>query len=61
MALRGQCKVSARKSIKASFAAESTGGAVTLTFNSSPMVPPISFFDDRGWTFTAKTRPSGRS
>ena len=53
-ALRGQPRVSATNRIRASFAAESTGGAAILTFNSLPIMPQISFFGARGCTLTAK-------
>src|SRR6185503_17137947 len=61
-ALRGQPRVSATNRIRASFAAESTGGAAILTFNSLPITPQISFFGARGCTLTAKrTDPSDSS
>src|SRR5260221_8488034 len=52
--LRGQSSLSARNLTSASLAAESTGGAVTLIFNSFPIAPPISFFEARGCTLTAR-------
>lgn len=56
---RGQSRVCATKSINASFAAESTGGAVTLTFNSLPKISPMAFFEALGWTLRQMTTPSG--
>src|SRR6185369_17280948 len=44
----------------ASLAAESTGGAVTLIFNSFPSTAPISLRPARGWTFTSRQTPSLR-
>jgi len=45
---RGQSKTSARNRTNASFAAESTGGAITFTRNSFPNTSPISFAEARG-------------
>lgn len=59
--LRGQSSVSASKRIKASFAAASTGGAVTLIRNSLPNTSPTALVDARGCNLIDKTTPSGCS
>src|ERR1041385_859660 len=46
----GRFSVEAINSMTARFAAESTGGAVTLIFSSEPSASPISFFEARGIT-----------
>ena len=43
------------------FYSESTGGAVTLTFNSRPKTPAISFLEARGWSRISRQIPPGRT
>lgn len=50
--------MAARKRTNASLAAESTGGAVTLIFNSVPNTSPISSREARGCSFTDMITPS---
>jgi hypothetical protein len=56
---RAQPNLSAKKRTNASFAAESTGGAVTFTRNSFPSASPISFAEARGCSLIANQTPSG--
>ena len=39
-------------------AAPSTGGAVSLILSASPWIPATAFWEDRGWTYTLKRKPS---
>src|SRR5438874_13821311 len=56
---RGHPRISAKNRTRASLAAESTGGAVTLIFNSLPTASQTSLRDARGCTFTeSSTVPS---
>lgn len=56
---RGTLKSFAKKSIQASLALPSTGGAVSATFSASPSSPVMAFFLARGWILTAKVAPAG--
>ena len=56
---RGQSSVSVSRRSKASFAAASTGGAVTLMRSSAPCASPISFFEARGCNLMARVTPFG--
>ena len=58
---RGQPSVSASRRSKASFAAASTGGAVTFTRSSAPSGSPISLAEARGYIDRAleKAREQG--
>jgi hypothetical protein len=58
---RGNCKISAKNSMHASFARPSTGGAVKATLSASPNCPTTAFRRARGWTFTRKVTPAGVS
>jgi hypothetical protein len=59
--LRGQSIVSAKSRSRASFAAASTGGAVTLMRNSFPSGSPISLDEARGCNLTDSSKPSGKT
>lgn len=48
----------ARNSTQSRFAASSTGGAVSRTFNSPPCMPHISLRLALGWTWMVKVTPS---
>ena len=56
---RGRFKSFAKKSMQASLALPSTGGAVRASFIASPTSPVMAFFFARGWTLTAKVAPLG--
>src|SRR5205807_8584856 len=58
---RGTSKAFARKSMQASLARPSTGGAVRASFRASPISPVMPFFLARGWTLTANVAPDGES
>src|SRR5208282_4300897 len=49
----------AKKSMQASLALPSTGGAVRDSFSARPTSPVMAFFFARGWTLTAKVVPLG--
>src|ERR1035437_437173 len=57
--LREQSSFSARNFTSASLAAASTGGAVSLIFDSLPSGAQISLADARGCSFTDNNVPSG--
>src|SRR6266446_8356719 len=54
---RGTFKSFAKKSMQASLALPSTGGAVSESLSASPTCPVIAFFFARGCTLTAKVTP----
>lgn len=56
---RPQPNLPASNRTNASFAVASTGGAVTLIFNSPPSGSPISSRQARGCSFTDSRKPSG--
>ena len=58
MAPRGHPNSSAKSRPTASFAAESTGGAVTFTLSSPPCIPARPLDDARGCTLIASVTPS---
>jgi hypothetical protein len=58
---RGMSSNSARKSMQASFARPSTGGAVRAILRASPSSPTTAFLRARGWTRTEKVTPAGVS
>jgi hypothetical protein len=58
---RGTFKSFAKKSMQASLALPSTGGAVKDNFSASATTPATAFFLARGCTLTANVTPSADS